>query len=377
MTDHLRLMGTTGEIVFDGGMTLPAVMGVGNLAWQAQGLSQPELVPADVLCADPDEWIGKPVTLGHPESGSVTTADWLGLTDTPVVGRIASARVKDEKLHSEIAIYEQRMAALTENLDSSQPVMNVSIGVRAMTDPGAGGVDKDGRAYSGKWSRLTHRDHLALLPHSTGACSTTMGAGFPRAAEKNRTIADKERTMTSETLADLVGKLTVEQVKGMLSKDVLAELSAKPSEKQEPEPPADPPKAKDEQKVNQGETPEAVALKKLTEQIEAMSAKLAGFDRVAEAHQQKEDLKKAELIERLIQCKLYEKTDEEALGKRSIESLEREVRAAQHNVPTSLLPPFQSLNMGPRQDPDKQPKGTKTARSFAEMLKKKSKGESA
>ena len=58
MADDFIRLSATGQIAVGGqasigeGLTFPVVLGVGDMAWQAQGVETPELVPADVLTAD-------------------------------------------------------------------------------------------------------------------------------------------------------------------------------------------------------------------------------------------------------------------------------------------------------------------------------------
>lgn len=299
---------------------MPAVMGVGDLAWHPNGRPSPELVPAEVLCADADDWVGKPVTLGHPEGNRVTQADWHGLTDTPVVGRIAAAHAEDGKLKGEVLLFEQRRPLVEQNVDPAKPVMDVSICVTASTDPSRKGMDAKGRAYEGAWTRIGVRDHLALLPESKGACSTSMGAGFPRAAQDGGSMSDlKQKAADPKSVKPDTDAVVEPSFEDRL-KPILEPLHN--------------------------------TITKLADSIKELAGRQDQFDRIADDFACREQAKREELAGQLIACKLYEDSDRDNLAKRSIESLEREVRAAQHGVPATGFPPVQStLAAGPPQRP--------------------------
>lgn len=372
VTDSLRTA-TVGELpISPGEMTMPVIMGVGDLAWQAEGISAPELVEADVLCADVEEWSGKPVTLGHPAGGEVTQADWHGLTDTPVVGRIVTAGSDGPKLRSEIVLFEGRRQQVIDSVDPNEPMMNVSIGIRAATDHTKKGVDRQGRSYTGAWSRITKRDHLALLPHDRGACSIEMGAGFPRT---NKTGGDM--TLTDET-KKLIAGLDADALKGILSAETLKALGpqeAAGGDSGDGEGDTPDSEDKSDQRTNKAADADKgdgqfdkvlAAIEGITKKVDTVETKLASFDAMAAEHAGKADADKASAIDRLIACKLYEDSDKESLDKRSLDSLQREVRAAEHGAPAST---FSTLSGGPRQEPGQ----TRTAtqpRRWSDRIKK-------
>lgn len=112
----------------------------------------------------------------------------------------------------------------------------------------------------------------------------------------------------------------------------------------------------------------------LAETVKDLAGKQADFARVADDFSCREESRRDELATQLIACKLYEEKAKEDLLKRSIESLEREVRAAQHGVTATGFPrPISTLNGGPRQatDEDANIKTMPAPKSFSSMFKKK------
>lgn len=339
----------------DAGIIVPFIAGVGDLAWNVG--SKPELVPADVLCAEAQDWIGKPITFGHPKAGKVRRRDyWNGFagtkaSKTPVVGEVVAMERRGDKLVGKGLLREadvKKVPELVKAIDEDR-VLDNSIGTRAVIDHAAKGSAPNGEGqsveYQGKWGRITERDHVALLVGERGACNTKMGAGVPRAASEGGSV-DKDE------LKKALENMSAEDVKGLLSDDQVKGLAPPAAD-----PPADPPG--DTKNASEGgiEAALAKALKPITNQLATTSA---AVERLAAEQQANEDKERADLVERLVACSAYtddkeKATDElphvDGLKETPVSTLRELVRVATAGKPAgpTYMGPFRGSNTGQRQ----------------------------
>lgn len=157
-------------------LVVPTVMlipGVHN------GSSGPILYETDEIRASAPNWNGRPVTLGHPTSGSQP----VSVYSSPEVferslGTVWNARMENNKLKANLYLHEQRTQQLAPQLMQalkSGRKIEVSTGL----------FSRDQRT-SGVWNnekyvavvRNIQPDHLAVLLDQVGACSWEDGCGI-------------------------------------------------------------------------------------------------------------------------------------------------------------------------------------------------------
>jgi len=150
------------------------------------GVVNGQLAPAEEIGKYPDSWNGIPVPINHPtdQRGGYISANEPAVEDKAVIGRFYHARWDGSRLSGEVWLDLQKITqlggeamAILKALEAGEP-MEVSTAYYADLEPVSGHVA--GVAYSGIQRNL-RPDHLALLPHATGACSWEDGCGIPRA----------------------------------------------------------------------------------------------------------------------------------------------------------------------------------------------------
>ena len=346
----------------EGGIIVPFVAGVGDLAWNIG--EQPEFVPADVLCAEAEDWIGKPITFGHPKTGKVRRRDhWNGfagtrMSSTPVIGEVVAMERKGDKLVGKGLLREadiKKVPDLVKAIDDDK-VLDNSIGTRAVIDRTAKGSAPNGEGqhveYQGKWDRITEKDHIALLVGKRGACNTNMGAGLPRAASEGGSVdqAELKKALESKSAEDLKGLLSNDQVKGLAPEaDPPAELPGEP-------------KNASEGAEAFGKIAAAAIDKALAPVAEQLKTTSVAVERLAAEQKVNEDKERADLVGKLVTCSAYTDDAEKAtddcphvdgLKETPISTLRDFVRVANAGKPasgkTTYMGPFNGSNTGPRQ----------------------------
>lgn len=149
-----------------------------------EGVVNGEYVAADEIGRHVGAWNGIPIPLGHPiQNGQYISANQ---PDIPLIGRFYNASVVDDKLKGEMWLDVAKLeAAGADGKDALRrleqaEVMEVSTAYWRDIEAKPGqykGADFGGNA------RNLRPDHLALLLHTTGACSIDDGCGVPRVNE--------------------------------------------------------------------------------------------------------------------------------------------------------------------------------------------------
>ena len=144
-----------------------------------------ELVPLTTLSEKPERWNDRPVVLGHPtRGGRQCSANDPEIMASHAFGQVREAQIKGAKLICEAWVDPVRLEtlgaqALLAKLRAGEMV-DVSVGAFVSTTDEAG--DWYGKKFAATWMQI-QPDHLAFLPHTSGACSLEMGCGANRAAE--------------------------------------------------------------------------------------------------------------------------------------------------------------------------------------------------
>lgn len=150
-----------------------------------EGVLNGELVLAEEFGAFVDTWNDVPAPVYHPEGdGHAISARDLEIQDQWVIGRFYHAEVVDNRLRGEFWLNVAKAQALSveaeeviKRLEAGEPV-EVSTGYFREVEHVAG--NWNGAPYV-SIARHIRPDHVALLPHSIGACSWADGCGTPRA----------------------------------------------------------------------------------------------------------------------------------------------------------------------------------------------------
>lgn len=169
-----------------------------------EGVLNGALLTAEEFGEFVDTWNDVPVPLYHPQSdGQYVSARDLNTQDAWVIGRFYNASLDGQKLRGEFWIdtgKAERLGAEAQEairmLEAGEPV-EVSTGYFCDEEPAEG--EFGGVAYHAIQRNL-RPDHVALLPHSIGACSWQDGCGAPRV---NTAQKDNEVAMTGKTLVAL------------------------------------------------------------------------------------------------------------------------------------------------------------------------------
>lgn len=144
------------------------------------GVLNGELVPIGEIANGYQSWNGRPVTIDHPQyNGMFVTANDPLTWEQYVVGKLFHVSFDEDRLKGEIWVDVQAaekhpngIELLTKLNDGAQ--IEVSTAYFRELDPLAG--EWRGIPYQGVATDLKP-DHLAILLHSTGACSWADGCG--------------------------------------------------------------------------------------------------------------------------------------------------------------------------------------------------------
>ncbi|MBE3071703.1 MAG: DUF2213 domain-containing protein [Acidobacteria bacterium] len=188
-TRFVSLLGTAGHIrsaTYQGQpvLVVPVVALVSGVL-RAMNAPCAEFVPVATLAAAPQSWNGRPVMLGHPgRNGQQISANDPEVLEAHSFGTIFNARVEGAKLLLDAYLEPtkaERIGAgrLLQRLRAGE-IVNVSVGA-FVTTRATPGASHNGKPYEAEWISMSP-DHIAILEHSVGACSTFDGCGT-RAAE--------------------------------------------------------------------------------------------------------------------------------------------------------------------------------------------------
>ena len=132
-------------------------------------------------------WNDTPVSIVHPVvNGKKVSAKGIEFIEKIVVGRLYNTYFEDKRLKGEMWVDIDKANTLGGEAKDllvrfgSGETVEVSTAYYADTDTTAGTFD--GNEYSGVQYNI-RPDHLAILPHDTGACSCADGCGAPRVNE--------------------------------------------------------------------------------------------------------------------------------------------------------------------------------------------------
>lgn len=142
------------------------------------GSNGPLFYPGEELAKEPDSWNHVPIVVYHPEKdGQGVSARQPEVLNERAVGIVLNSRY-DGKLRSEAWLSMKRLAAVDirvlQAVQNNQ-LMEVSTGVFTTNDGTPG--QWNGEAYNAI-ARNYRPDHLAILPDQKGACSIADGAGL-------------------------------------------------------------------------------------------------------------------------------------------------------------------------------------------------------
>lgn len=153
-----------------------------------------------------DLWNNRPIPVYHPtdSNGLDISANSIEILRDWVVGNIHNIEWKDNKLKGELWIntvkVNSKFPGLLDMIKSNK--MEVSTGLSAMGDNVSGtwnGIEYDFRVD------IIFPDHLALLPHGTGACSWEDGCGVRNAknteGKEVLEMAEDKKDLETETEA--------------------------------------------------------------------------------------------------------------------------------------------------------------------------------
>lgn len=173
-------------------LVAPVIGLVEGVIWPVNAPS-PELVLAEEFARAPQGWNGRPIFVGHPQSGGdygsgntpeLLERDSIGVlfNANSVADAIASKQLRFEAWLdvAKCAIVPMAADILQRVRDyaegrSTEPV-EISTGLFAQTEPKSGVFN--GKQFNGIWRNIVP-DHLAVLPAGTiGACSVDMGCGI-------------------------------------------------------------------------------------------------------------------------------------------------------------------------------------------------------
>jgi len=181
---------------------VPVVMIVEGVHDGSRG---PILYTTEELEKSVSSWNNIPIVINHPKSGSdgiyISIQD--GEDEKAIVGRITNPRMEGTSLKVDARIDSQRLLAISTtayNHIRDQEVVEVSIGALTVEEPVSGEFNNEQyRAIA----RQLIPDHLALLPHNTGACNWDDGCGVRnKQNEKGGTMKDLKK-MSLEELINL------------------------------------------------------------------------------------------------------------------------------------------------------------------------------
>jgi hypothetical protein len=180
------------------------------------GIVNGEMVTQEEILASVQQWNDVPIPIEHPrERGMPISARQPGVLERSVVGRLYGANVGPTgNLRGEMWLDVGKVGALgyadmLELLAAGGPV-EVSTAYYRDLD-----TTTTGTGFSGAAKNLKP-DHLALLPHSKGACSWQDGCGAPRVNEDAAPVTAHQTTrgnqMEENEKQDIVENVAPEPV---------------------------------------------------------------------------------------------------------------------------------------------------------------------
>lgn len=193
-----------------------------------EGVLNGMLLLFDEFSAYPSAWEGIPLPINHPRKGNLpVTANTPDVLESSVIGRFFNVEVdKTQKaLKGELWIDTVKAQTITDGpeiimrLESGEK-LEVSTAYFADIEDKAGVFA--GERYNGIQRNL-RPDHLALLPHSVGACSWDDGCGAPRVAERQHTEKIFANTV-DETNDRNATRFTLNAVTAAISHDETARM---------------------------------------------------------------------------------------------------------------------------------------------------------
>lgn len=143
------------------------------------GSKGPLLYQAKTVANRHTAWNGIPITLNHPthEDGSPVSASAPGVVERVGMGVVKNARIKDSKLCA-LGYFDmertKKVSPEVYNALRAGKVIELSTGLFTRNETRNG--MHQGKPYIGEVVDMTP-DHLAVLPHSKGACSVNDGCG--------------------------------------------------------------------------------------------------------------------------------------------------------------------------------------------------------
>lgn len=173
-------------------LVVPVVMLRSDVVMNEAFVPQEEIVPM--------AWNGRPVMLDHSYGprGDPISSNSPQIHERQRVGQIFNALVDGPSLKAEAWIDIEKASVvdseIVSRLEAGEQI-DVSTGYLSRDIPDSGHLN--GRSYS-QVSRNILPDHLALLPHATGACSWADGCGVR---------ANQDQTDVRETVRLLAKKL--------------------------------------------------------------------------------------------------------------------------------------------------------------------------
>lgn len=166
-------------------ITIP-IVAIREGVFQCANCPTPELYLAENFGKIVSSWNDRAVTIGHPEqNGFFISAGSEGMWDAYGIGRVANARLEDNKLKVDAVIERSRLedlgslaVDLVARIEKGEEI-DVSIGAFVDAMPKLG-VHSDGKPYAAVQTNYVP-DHIAILPVGVkGACSWADGCGAPR-----------------------------------------------------------------------------------------------------------------------------------------------------------------------------------------------------
>lgn len=164
------------------------------------GSAGPLLHTAAELGKIPESWNGIPVTIGHPrnDDGFIPANDPQVLEEW-AIGSVFHTVMEGQKLKSEAWLEKDKLQTVNENLFdriNNGEIVEVSVGVFSEDEETEGSYQ--GEDYVAVATNL-RPEHLAILPHTEGACSVDDGCGI-RVNNKNMLVNEENRTQVLEEL---------------------------------------------------------------------------------------------------------------------------------------------------------------------------------
>ena len=150
-----------------------------------EGVLNEYLIPADEIGAYVQSWNGIPLPVNHPSNayGDPISANSPDVIEQACVGRFFGAHMDGHRLMGELWLDVQKCTDLGGEALECLRRLEAGLPLEVSTAFYADTVMQQG-IYNGARYIGVHRhlrpDHLALLPHTIGACDWRMGCGAPR-----------------------------------------------------------------------------------------------------------------------------------------------------------------------------------------------------